>query len=209
MGFFSNLLGPSREEVWRGFARAVRGQYKAGSFFSGPPGVEAPIGPWMLTLDSFTRSSGSGSSRSSTTYTRLRLPYCARRPLRFQVYRTHFLSGLGKALGFQDITVGDRRFDEAFVVKGEDPKAVRSFLDDRSLLRLVDRVDRGSLAIREDDGWLGSHLPDGVDELAFTVPSIIRDQQRLLDLHALFSAAAERLCETGFAERADPRVSYL
>ncbi len=49
-------------------------------------------------------------------------------PKDLRVYRETAWSKLGKALGMQDITTGDFRFDSSFVIKGNDPTEVLNYL---------------------------------------------------------------------------------
>lgn len=68
---------------------------------------------------------GSGAASSTSTV------FCARIPdlgLGLHLTREGFGTQIKKLFGTQDIEVGDRVFDDATVVKGDDPAAVRRFL---------------------------------------------------------------------------------
>ena len=70
MSILRNLFGPSRDEIWRQFATAVGGNMTEGGFWGGGK-VEATHGQWIITLDTYTVSTG----KSTIIYTRMRAPY--------------------------------------------------------------------------------------------------------------------------------------
>jgi len=70
MGFLRNVFGPSRNEIWQQFASAIGGSFTEGGFWNGGT-VEAAHGQWIITLDTYTVSTG----KSSITYTRIRAPW--------------------------------------------------------------------------------------------------------------------------------------
>ena len=54
MGWF----GPSKDEVWRQLSQEIGAEYVEGGFWKGKK-VQARVGPWTITLDTYTESSGS------------------------------------------------------------------------------------------------------------------------------------------------------
>ena len=65
MGWF----GPSKEEVWRQLSQEIGAEFVEGGFWKGSK-VQAHVGAWTVTLDTYTESSG----ESHVTYTRMRAP---------------------------------------------------------------------------------------------------------------------------------------
>src|SRR5262249_41655176 len=121
MGWF----GPSKDEVWRRLSQEIGADFVEGGFWKGDR-VQAHVGPWTVTLDTYTVH----TQHSHVTYTRMRAPYVNPDGFRFTVYRKGAFSGLGKLLGMQDVEVGDPGFDEAFIVQGSDEARVRTLLAD-------------------------------------------------------------------------------
>ena len=119
MGWF----GPSKDEVWRQLSEEIGAEFVEGGFWKGSK-VQAHVGPWTVTLDTYTDR----PARAHVTYTRMRAPYVNPEGFRFTIYRKGFFSDLGKLLGMQDIEVGDPEFDEAFIIKGNDEDRVRDAL---------------------------------------------------------------------------------
>ena len=197
MGWF----GPSKDDVWRQLSREIGAEFVKGGFWKQHK-VQVHVGPWTITLDTHTESSG----ESSVTYTRMRAPYVNPEGFRFTIYRKGFFSDLGKLLGMQDIQVGDPEFDEAFIIKGNDESKVRTLFDDPNLRRLVQAQPDIRLEVKDSEGWFGPRFPENVDELHFQVVGVIKDVGRLKALFELFAAVLDRLCRIGSAYKQEPGV---
>jgi hypothetical protein len=194
-------FGPSREEVWRQLSTAIEGRYVDGGFMRTDK-VEAGHGPWIVTLDTYTVSTG----KSTVIYTRIRAPYVNPDSFRFTIYRKGLFSELGKRLGMQDIDVGDPQFDDAFIIQGTDEMKIRTLLSDPKLRALLLGQPQLHLEVKDDEGWFGQSFPDGVDELVFQVTGVIKDVPRLQELFALFAETLDQLCRIGSAYEQAPGV---
>jgi hypothetical protein len=201
MGWF----GPSKDEVWRQLCLEIGADFIEGGFWKGSK-VQAHVGPWTITLDTFTRRHHQQNHHSHTTYTRIRAPYVNPEGFRFTIYRKGFFSDLGKLLGMQDIEVGEPGFDEAFIIKGNGESKVRTLFDDPNLRRLVEAQPEIKLEVKDSEGWFGARFPEGVDELHFQVVGVIKDVERLKALFELFAAVLDRLCQIGSAYKQEPGV---
>jgi hypothetical protein len=197
MGWF----GPSKEDVWRQLSQEIGAEFVSGGFWKGSH-VQAQVGPWTITLDTYTVSSG----ESSETYTRMRAPYVNPDGFRFTIYRKGFFSDLGKLLGMQDIEVGEPEFDEAFIIKGNDEFKVRDLFANPRLRALIQAQPRIRLEVKDDEGWFRKQFPEGVDELHFQVGGVLKDLERLKGLFDLFTEALEQLCRIRAATKQDPGV---
>ncbi len=91
MGILRNMFGPSKAEMWQQLAMDIGGQYVDGGFWKGDK-VQARVGEWTVTLDSYTESSGD----TQETYTRLRAPYVNKDGFRFSIHREGLFSGIGR-----------------------------------------------------------------------------------------------------------------
>jgi hypothetical protein len=198
MGWF----GPNKEEIWQQLCREIGAEFVAGGFWKGSK-AQARVGPWTITLDTFTVSNG----ESSQTYTRMRAPFVNPDGLRFTIYRQGFFSELGKLFGMQDIEIGDHEFDEAFIIQGNDEFKVRYLFADARLRSLALAQPRLRLTVKDDEGWFRTQFPEGVDELYFQAGGVIKDVERLKGLFDLFAEVLERLCRLGSASRKDPGVT--
>lgn len=87
--------------------------------------------------------------KNRTIWTRACAPARAASDLSLEVTRTHALSALGAALGFQDVEIGDRGFDDAFTIKSSDPDVARVWLN-RAVRERISALD--GFAFRVDKG---------------------------------------------------------
>src|SRR5262249_15321237 len=111
-----------------------------------PMQIFAEIEGVPVHVDHYTVSHG----KSSTTYTRITAAASAPQGLTLKVYVEGFLSTIGKALGTQDVNVGDREFDDAFMVKASD--------EDLARLWIGPEIRRAALATREYSVTLASNM---------------------------------------------------
>ena len=71
---------------------------------------------------------------------------------------------------------------------------------------LIAAQPRIRLEVVDDEGWFGTQFPDGVDELRFHVPGVLKNIDQLRLLFDLFAAVLNRLCAMGSAYARDPGV---
>ncbi len=205
MGILRQLFGPSREEIWRQLCSEIGAQYVDGGFWKGDK-VQAHCGQWTVTLDTYTATHSDGKTTSSTTYTRMRAPYVNKDGFRFTIYRKSIFSGLGKLLGMQDVEVGYPEFDEAFIIKGNDEAKLRALFANPRIRQLIEMQPSIYLTVKDDEGWFGTHFPEGVDELCFNVLGVIKDVEQLKSLYYLFAEMLNHLCHIGSAYENDPNL---
>jgi hypothetical protein len=195
------LFGPSKREIWEQLAREIHAEYINKGFWEGDR-VEAQVGNWVVVLDTFTISNG----KSSTTYTRMRVPFVNLDNFYFKIYRSGIFSEMGKLLGMEDINIGYDEFDENFVVKGNNIEKVKNLFSKEKIRALIQDQPRISLEIKDNEGFFKGHFPQGIDELYFVVPGVIRDIDRLKELYELFAEVLRELCEAGSASNEKPGV---
>jgi hypothetical protein len=195
-------FGPSKDELWKQLSQEIGADFVAGRLWKGSK-VHAHVGPWTITLDTHTVSSG----ESQVTYTRIRAPYVGGAGFRFTIYRKGIFSELGKLMGMQDIEVGDPEFDDAFIIKGTDESRVRELFSNRRIRELITAQPEIHLSVHDSEGWFGPKFPDDVDELVFQVVGVIKDLSRLKKLYDLFAEVLDQLCRLGAAVKSSPNVT--
>lgn len=92
------------------------------------------------------------------------------------------------------------------MIKASDENKVRELLAEPQIRELINRQTRFHLEVKDDEGWFGKSFPEGVDELYFRVPGVIRDVEQLKGLFEVFSEVLNRLCIIGTAYERDPDV---
>lgn len=202
MGRMRDIFGAGQEEVWRKFSEEIQGELVPGRLFRSIK-VEGKVKQWLITLDTHAVSNG----ESSITYTRMRAPYVAKDDFKFKISRKGILSNLGKRLGLQYIDAGFSDFDEVFRIKANDERKVRNLLVNPRLRELIHAQPKISLEIKRSEGWFGTAFPEGVSELYFQVPGVIKDLDRLKNLYDLFAELLNQLCVIGSAYENDPKVT--
>jgi hypothetical protein len=190
-------FGPSKAEVWQVLAREIGARYENRGFWRGDR-VVADVGCWQVVLDTV--------HVDKITYTRIRAPYVNADDFRFCIFRKHLFSGIAQMLGFQDISVGHREFDEQFIIRGNHESKLRRLFDNARLRELIQAQPQIRFEVRDDEGFFIKKYPQGVDQLRFFVPRVIKDINHLKLLYDLFAETLQVLCEMGSAYERDPEV---
>ncbi|MBL4577465.1 MAG: hypothetical protein JKX74_03275 [Flavobacteriales bacterium] len=201
MSLLRKIFGPSKDEIWSQIAKDIGGEYIDGGFWQKDT-LLYEHNEWKILLDTYTQSSG----KSSTTYTRLRVPFINKDNLRFTIYREGFFSSIGKFFGMQDIITGDPYFDDHFIIKGNNVSRIKQLLDSEELKKLMDNQPHMYIEVRDDEGWFGPDFPQGVDELYFQCFGVIKEKEVLLNLFELFSVVLDRLVRIDSAYEDDPKI---
>jgi hypothetical protein len=113
----------ARQQAWSELAARTGLTFEPGGLFS-PMRITGTYRGHPLTLDTFTRRSG----KNSTTYTRIMLSVNNPSALTLAIYDENVLSKVGKALGMQDIQVGDDELDRRFTIKGQPEPVIAGLL---------------------------------------------------------------------------------
>jgi hypothetical protein len=202
VGVLRKLFGASQEEVWRQLCSEIGAEFVEGGFWKGNK-VQAHVGEWTVTLDTYTVSTG----KTHVTYTRMRAPYVNMEGFRFTIYRKNFFSGLGKFFGMQHIETGDPEFDRDFVIKSNSEARAMALFSNEKIRRLIQAQPSIHLEVKDDEGWFGAKFPQGADELYFRVTGVVKDIERLKALYALFAEVLNQLCRIGSAYENNPHVT--
>jgi len=202
MGTWRKLFGPSKQEIWRQLTNEIDAHFVEGGFWKGDK-VQATHGEWTMTLDTYAVSTG----KTTIVFTRMRAPYVNPDGFRFTVYRKGIFSDIAKRFGMQDVEVGDEAFDRDFVIKGTDEAKLKDLFASPRIRELIATKPELQLTVKDDEGWFGPSFPDGVDELYFSVPGVIKDVEQLKRLYALFAETLDQLCRMGSAYKEPPNVT--
>jgi hypothetical protein len=110
-------------------------------------------------------------------------------------------------MGMQDVEVGHAKFDDGFIIQGNDDKKLRALFGNARIRELIESQSTIGLSVRGDQGWFARTFPEGVDELYFQVSCVIKDVDRLKALFDLFSVTLDHLCQIGSAYEKNPGVA--
>jgi hypothetical protein len=161
--------------AWQQLARELGGEFIPGGFLKGSL-VRVPIKGRTATLDTYSVPSGD----SSTTYTRIKVPYENKAGLEFVLMRRGIVAKLDKALGMKEIESGDAEFDHNYVIRGKDDPKVRVLFANQKIRELIQTQRSITLAINSE-------------VLSFEASDIITDVTRLKTLFDLFKVMLDQL----------------
>jgi hypothetical protein len=164
-----------RDDAWRQLASEMGAEFTPGGVFRGGK-VQAQVKDWKVTLDTYSVPSGD----SNSTYTLMTAPLRKKDVFQFTIFRTGLISKSDKALGAQDIDVGDLDFDRDFTIQGNDESKVRALFGNQTIRQMIQAQKSLRLGIRKN-------------ELRFEVQGIIKDVERLKSLFALFGEVLTQL----------------
>lgn len=131
----SSIFGPSKDEIWSQIAKDIGGEFIDNGFWQ-KDDLRYEHKEWQLLLDTFTRSHG----KSRSTYTRLRVPFKNKDGLKFKIYRVGFFSSVGKFFGMQDLEIRDQRFNDNYIIQGNNLQKIERLLGDSKLKMLFEMV---------------------------------------------------------------------
>ena len=201
MAMIKNVFGTPQREIWKEVSGEVGAEFVRGGVWKADKLV-AKVKDWEIVMDTYAVSTG----KVMIDYTRMRAPFVSNDGLRFHIYRKSFFTKWGKWFGMSDIEVGYSDFDDSFVVQGNDPEQIIKFCGNRTVRDMLFRQKRFDFKILDDEGWLGSTFPPGVDELYFEVVGVIKDKEQIKSLFALFSASLHQLNQIGSAQNQPTQV---
>ncbi len=117
----ANRAAERIDRIWLEAADRLDGTLtprETGFFSSKPRRIDADVDGRHVTVDHYAVSTGD----TTTYYTRLQAQCDPPRDLKLRVSKVDGFSGLARAIGFQDVPVGDPRFDEDYIIKASDPE---------------------------------------------------------------------------------------
>jgi hypothetical protein len=170
----SQIRRNQRDTVWRQFASEIGAEFIDGGFFRSSK-VQAQVAGRMITLDTYSVS----SEDSSEIYTRVRAPIQNRDGFQFAIFRTGLVAKLDKALGAQDIEIGDPDFDQAFTLRSNNVSKTQALFSNPKIRQLIQAQKFSSFGIKKN-------------ELSYDTKGIVRDVERL---KAIFELVKETLSQ--------------
>lgn len=203
MAFLRKVFGASKSEIWQQVADKVGAEYIDKGFWHHDT-IRFEHDQWEILLDTYNQPTG---NNSAVTYTRMRAPFVNKDGLRFSITNSNIFSWVGKAFGAQDIEIGDRYFDEHFIIKGNNEYQIRRLLNDRKLTALIQRQPNIHFKVDSNRGLFGKKFPSDVDQLYFQRMGIMKNADELKELFDLFSLTLERLVQIDSAYESDPGIT--
>ena len=170
--------------AYRRLANQYRGSCQHANLFDHPT-VRFPYHNANVLVDiQLTRG------EQSAYFTQLHISW-PDRTFRMEVYPTSFLERLGKLVGMTDIEIGSTKFDEMYIITGNDVAAIKSFLNGQVQLE----IER----LRQFSAEQGVYVSISGGRLIVKKPGVIRDFNTL----SRFVTVALRVFDHGMALSAE------
>lgn len=198
-GGSNSLFRNYRDEIWAKLA----GRLESGDGGWDGSVVRVRHGSFEVTLDQHAEVTG----RASVVQTRLRAAFHNAENFRFRIRRHDWLVDIAVLFGAQDLSIGDERFDEEYVVSSSDEQKARQLLGSTELREKILEAEVDLLEVRDDEGWFGPDFPPEVDELCLCARDRVNDPDRIATLYGVFAEVLNRLCHLGAAYDDDPHLS--
>jgi hypothetical protein len=171
----SQMRRRQQNDAWGQFASEIGAEFIEGGLFRSSK-VQAHVKEWTVTLDTYSVSSGD----SSEIYTRMKAAVQDKDGFWFTLSRTGLVAKLDKALGAQDIEIGDPGFDQAFTIRSNNESKVRSLFLNLKIRQMIQAERSITLGIRKN-------------ALSLETRGVIRDVERLKSLFELFKETLNQL----------------
>lgn len=187
------IFGESLKEAFERIASEIGGRFIEGSLFKSPR-IEVPWRLGHIYIDTYTQSTG----QSAVTYTRVRCAYKTDHPFDMKVYKKGAFSNMGKALGMQDIEIGQSEFDESFIIKGDDERLIRAVLNQYNLQNALMALPKTTLVIKHKDPLCGKAAHGDEQLIVFYQAGALKEtdvyQKMLYALEQLLEGLSDNAC---------------
>ena len=190
MGWF----GPSKDEVWRQLSEEIGAEFVEGGFWKGSK-VQAHVGPWTVTLDTYTDRPATATSPTPGCVPPTSTPRASGSRSTARGSSATWASSWGCRTSRSATPSSTRRSSS----RGTTRSRVRELFADPKVRPLIQAQPKIRLEVKDSEGWFGPKFPEDVDELHFQVVGVIKDVDRLKALFDLFAAVLDRLCRIGSA----------
>jgi hypothetical protein len=197
MSKFHQLFRLSQREIWQDLAAKIDADFIQGRRSTSKDVIQAYHENWTIIIDTYQVPKG-------PTMTRIRAPYLNRDSFSFRILRENSSTAIGKKFGLQDIIIGHPEFDRDFVVQGNDEVKLRQMFDNDLIRNLMHFQPNMSLKVNLDESWVTDEFGEGISELIFEVPTVIKNMELLHALYDLFAEILNHLCHIGSAYENDP-----
>ncbi|MCH4886009.1 hypothetical protein EZV73_00450 [Acidaminobacter sp. JC074] len=181
----------------------IGGQIIEGKWGNGPF-IVIPYKSWHIIFDYFVVSTG----KSAITYTRLRAAFKNPSQFELKLSKEGVFSKIGKALGGQDIQIGDELFDHDYIVKSNDELMATRLLNHHELKSRIDFHKSFHLDLIHKNQMGIKCLPDE-SALSFMTAQVIKDEHAIKKLVELFEVYLDVLVELDITGEETPSTHLI
>ena len=195
MGFWTSVYDSLKgNKVWNEVAHDLGAEFIDGGFWRTDKIIYTD-GKWEIIMDKIQE----GSGKNSQTFTRVQAAFVRQMDLEMKVYPEHILLYIGKLFGLQDIVIGNEKFDDKFVVKGNNEYKVSDLLSSNEIMELLLLYRYPYLEIKLKSGWFDQSYPKDVSVLHFKQGGKMSNRTEIFNVFLLFSLILKRLVQLDLA----------
>jgi hypothetical protein len=182
----------NNEVIWRQFSFENNGTYIIEKF-DNLDCVENKN--YIILFDRYIHYQVIGGQSFDTEFTRVRLEFRAPDNLRFRLTKQGFIDIIGKFFGCQDIEIGDKKFDQRFMIKGNDEVKIHLIFSNNDIKNLLSTQKDILLEILDTKGIFDEPIQDGNVMLYLISETLIVEINQLNLLLKLYQILIDQLTE--------------
>ncbi len=193
------IFGKSYQEVWKQFAKENNGTFILANG-ANEDCVEILYHDFKISFDTYIHVIVVGSSSRVFECTRVKVELILPDNIKFKITKQDTLDTIGKIFGLQDIVIGDKEFDRAFLVKGnEEFKIQQLFSGDNLRYQMLSQKDI-RLEISDNTNPFDEKIQEGNSLLFYLSEEKIKNIEQLNSLYKLFTELLNQLMKISSAK---------
>lgn len=203
MRWIKDTFGPWQKEVWTEVAHEIGGEFVSGGFWKKDK-IVYDYKNWRIELDTF-----STGGKHRKTYTRLQTCFISLDHFQFRIYEENIFSPLSKKLGFQDIQIGNTKFDSKYMLKSKnDDGNTLKLLESSTIQKLIQSIDNIHLKIKEHRSFFFRTIPKNLFIIYFEERGILKDKQKIVNLFTLYCLILDQLVRIESASEENSNFTF-
>lgn len=197
MSLLLRIFRPHVRTIWQQLCEEIDADFIPGKGLRGADTIKAYHENWTIIIDTYKRG-------KRPTITRIRAPYINADSFYFRIVNKGVFSSARKSAGMQDVVIGFPRFDEEYIIQGNDEQKLRQMFTPERIRKIITWQPAIDLWNQEDKSWMTNEMGEGQNELSFQTQGVITDIDQLRNLYDLFAEILNHLCHIGSAYEDDP-----
>lgn len=191
---FRDVFGENRKTAWKRLAEEIGGEYEEGGLVKVYQ-VHLRYRQWDIGMDTVSERRG----QAQHSYTRIVAGFVMKADFNFGISRQTRMSPFFQVIGAQDILIGIPEFDDAFIVKGEEERMVRTLLRDERLRGFIQSMGEAIFYVSGRGGIGRKAYREGIHEVVYFHKGIVTDVDYLKRMFMMMAYTLDLLVENGIA----------
>lgn len=187
----------SESAIWEAAAKKIGGTYTPGDWLTSHK-IEythhsiSYDQKWRIVLDKY-----SSNDDNNIIYHRVQTVFLSKDGLECRLYPNRILSSILKKVGFQDIEIGDKRFDRKFMIKGNDIEKIRILFHSKPIQDCLITESNFLFSIEDHKS---RYRPKNKSKIYFETSYRLLTIARIVKMFKLYCLLLDRLAGLGSAK---------